>query len=79
MGLLYHAALENSQIMCFMDSRLRHFRYFSVLIQREQNEVDDFLKNRLAANRDIPYNELTRRHVCSNRVYTLTSRQDNLL
>ncbi len=42
MGLLYHAALENSQIMCFMDSRLRHFRYFSVLIQHEQNEVDDF-------------------------------------
>ncbi len=49
MGLIYHAALKNSLIMCFMDSRreMRHFPYFATsgilpVSRRQQNEVDDF-------------------------------------
>ncbi len=44
MGLIYHAALENSLIMCFMDSRpvkCTTSRIFPVS-GHEQNEVDDF-------------------------------------
>ncbi len=40
MGLIYHAALENSLIMCFMVSRSGMLP----VSRREKNEVDDLKK-----------------------------------
>ncbi len=46
MGLIYHAALENSLIICFMDSRLLNTSFgISPVSRREQNEVDEFYKS----------------------------------
>ncbi len=54
MGLIYHAALENSLIICFMDSRLLNTSFgISPVSRREQNEVDEFYKS-VTTNRDSP-------------------------
>ncbi len=44
MGLIYHAALENSQIICFVDSRPWNVPFPIILSVslREHNAVDDF-------------------------------------
>ncbi len=44
MGLIYHAALENSLIMCFMDSRQITTCDILPVSRCEQNEVDDLKK-----------------------------------
>ncbi len=43
MGLIYHAALENSLMMCFMDSPVKCATSGILPVSgREQNEVEDF-------------------------------------
>ncbi len=56
MGLIYHAALENSLIICFMDSRLWNAQLPVVhrLVDLSKIKSTIFLNVLVATNRDSP-------------------------
>ncbi len=55
MGLIYHAALENSLIICFMDSRLWNAPLLVFFRLVDASKIFKIFKNRLVTtNRDSP-------------------------
>ncbi len=56
MGLIYHAALENSLIMCFIDSRLWNapLPVFFRLVDSSKMKSTFFTNRLVTKNRDSP-------------------------